>query len=343
MLNHNDIYIASCASWLPENFFPVEKALLEGKYEDKDAKDTAYHSVAVASDNLYPSEMASCAAKLALKSAGIKGDELASVIYNAIHRHGNPQLWCPASYLQSELAAVDAIPLTINQGCNSQLLSIDVMRKILLGHDKNYALAVAADKFSGSSFDRWRSDYGIVYGDAASAVVLSKVSGIAKILSLENHFDPELESLHRLSTEYDEQSSNYQELHYLVRLSKKKFMEQYGSEMVMESTRNAMKMLHAKTFESKRISPDSIKYFIFPNLGKKILDENYFFISPMAEERSLWEFGRKVGHLGAGDCITGLTHLIEHKKLSRGDRILCIGAGSGFSLTFFFNILSEIA
>jgi 3-oxoacyl-[acyl-carrier-protein] synthase III len=334
MINKASVYIAGCAAWLPLHRTPSWKAIVEDFYRLSDLEKSEYESISIADKDIYPADMAVFSAKNALQQAGISGSELNIIIYNSIHRHGNPQLWCPASYLQKILGAQNSLPLTINQGCNSQLLSIEASIKMLRNSSEDYALITASDKFSGSGFNRWQADYSIVYGDAAASVVLSKKPGLAKIIDIQTYSDPDLEELHRFKDEYDENINNELNHRYNVKAAKDCFMNQYGKESITTSTKTAMLKLLDTTFNSQKISIDTIKYYIFPNLGNNILSSNYYPNFPNAREKSLWEFGNKIGHLGAADCIAGLSHLISNNHLKNGDRILCIGAGAGFSWTF---------
>jgi 3-oxoacyl-[acyl-carrier-protein] synthase-3 len=128
--------------------------------------------------------------------------------------------------LQNKLQLTSALPFAISQGCNSQLLSLELVSRFLLSSEKDAAVIVAADNFSTSKFDRWNADYSIVYGDAAAAMTISKTSGIAKILSLHSFCDAEMESLHRLEQHYSEQDSDYADKHYGVKKTKKASSEE---------------------------------------------------------------------------------------------------------------------
>jgi 3-oxoacyl-[acyl-carrier-protein] synthase-3 len=333
-INSNEIYIASISSYLANTLHPIQSAILSGQYSNKDASEMEYESISVITDDVSILEMAQKAATNALIKANIIGKQLEILTFNSVNSHGNPQLWCPASYIQRILCAEEALPLSINQGCNGQLLSIALISQILISSKKKYGLTVAADKFSGTGINRWHGDYGIVYGDAATAVVLSRVGGIAKIISLETVNDPELEELHRFDEAHNTQDNEYFEKKYNVRLAKKEFLKNYGKDVVMKATQSAMKKLWKNTFIHKEFVPADVKYFIFPNLAKNILDNNYFSIHSGVEKKSLWKFGKTVGHLGASDCIAGLSYLFENNKLISGDKVLCVGAGAGFSWSF---------
>ncbi|WP_406728598.1 3-oxoacyl-[acyl-carrier-protein] synthase III C-terminal domain-containing protein [Streptomyces sp. GD-15H] len=58
-------------------------------------------------------------------------------------------------------------------------------------------------------------------------------------------------------------------------------------------------------------------------------------LAPLGLEtwRGTLEFSRSVGHLGAGDQIAGLDHLLETGSLGPGDHVLMIGVGTGISIS----------
>ncbi len=327
----HDVYIASCGSWLPEKLTPVQEGLASGEYSEKDFESMGYESIAIGPESQSAPFMGLAASKTAISNAGIQGDNLSILTFNGVHRHGNPQLWCPASYLQHQLHAEEALPFSIYQGCNGQLLSIALITAFLQTSIKPYALSVTADQYSLGGINRWHGDYGIVYGDAAAAMVLSRTKGIAKIISLHTYSDPSLEGLHRFDESLHASDSFLKEKYYNVRATKKAFLKRYGKETVMQATKKAMATLWEKTFSENQLMPDDICYFIFPNLSEEVLDANYFSVYPSAKEKSLWHFGRKLGHLSAADVGVALDYVFKNNLLKAGEKVLCIGAGSGFS------------
>lgn len=327
----HDIYIAACAAWLPETLTPVKKGLSSGEYFQKDFESMGYRSIAIAPQTLSVATMGLAAAQKAMHSAGIQGEDLAMLTFNGVHRHGHPQLWCPASYLQDKLQAEQALPLSIYQGCNGQLLSIAVISQFLQTSEKSSALSVTADQYSLGGINRWHGDYGIVYGDAAAAIVLSRGKGMAKILSLNTYHDPSLEGLHRFNAPFFASTATYDEKQYNVRATKKAFLKHHGKAAVIQATQKAMAVLWDKTFSTNHWQPEDIRYFIFPNLSEAVLDTNYFSVYPKSKEKSLWHFGRTLGHLSAADVAVGLDYLFKPARLPAGEKVLCIGAGSGFS------------
>src|SRR6266568_6284224 len=177
------MYIAGLAAWLPDTRMTVPDAVAAGLYDADDAAGDGYLSVST-EKSAFPPQMALATARESLTDAGISGSQLGLLTYTSIHRHGQPRIWPPASYLQSELDAPQSLPLSLQQGCNSMFIALKLARQGFAGGDDAPALIVAADRFEASGFERWSADYGLVYGDAAVAITLSPRAGFAKLLHL---------------------------------------------------------------------------------------------------------------------------------------------------------------
>ena len=76
---------------------------------------------------------------------------------------------------------------------------------------------------------------------------------------------------------------------------------------------------------------DEIDRVVLPNLGLARLQAHFLGPLGLDVERTTWSFGRRLGHLGAGDQIAGLDHLEESGALVAGRRYLLLGVGAGFS------------
>ncbi|MGO4750485.1 3-oxoacyl-[acyl-carrier-protein] synthase III C-terminal domain-containing protein, partial [Streptomyces sp. 2MCAF27] len=58
-------------------------------------------------------------------------------------------------------------------------------------------------------------------------------------------------------------------------------------------------------------------------------------------EQTNWEFGRRLGHLGAGDQFAGVNHLLETKAVKPGDIVVLSSVGHGY--TFGCAVLEIVA
>ncbi|MGW7332294.1 ketoacyl-ACP synthase III family protein [Streptomyces sp. NPDC054840] len=329
------ISIAGTGSYLPEQ--RLDLSAEAARHPDPDAeriRATGYRTIA-AEETLYPGDMALVAAQRALARAGTEPQEIDLIAVTAIHRHGHQRLWSPASWLQSRLGATRALPFTVAQGCNAQLLVLDLAAGLLSARGRRNALIVATDRFAASGFDRFTADYGIVYGDGAAAAVLTADTPAPdapgwRVLTTHSVSDPELEGLHRLDEPAPETRALFGTEHD-VRAAKKRYLAAHGTDSLREATRRAVREIRRTLLPSG--TDPALRRVVYPNLGLPLLQENYFPEFPGGAEKSLWDFGATVGHLGSGDQIAGLDHLERHHTFDTGDRILLLGAGAGFTWT----------
>lgn len=213
--------------------------------------------------------MALVAAERALAAAGTKPQDIDLIAVTAIHRHGHQRLWSPASWLQSRLGATRALPFTVAQGCNAQLLVLDLAADLLSAEGRRTALIVATDRFAASGFDRFTADYGIVYGDGAAAAVLTADTPAPEaptwhVLDTHSVSDPELEGLHRLDEPAPETRALFGAEHD-VRAAKKRYLAAHGTDSLREATRRAVREIR-ETLLPHGTDP-ALRRVVYPNLG----------------------------------------------------------------------------
>ncbi|MCW5222379.1 hypothetical protein D5041_01835 [Verminephrobacter aporrectodeae subsp. tuberculatae] len=253
---------------------------------------------------------------------------LALVVHASIHDQGMGVFWNPATAVQAELGATLARPLALRQGCDGLLLGLQFACEHLGKTATGRALLVGSDCFATTGFCRITSDYGILYGDGAAAMVIGPGHGIARILAIETVTDPGLCALHD-STGLGSND---------VRAAKRRFLSTQGRERLQRGTREALTGIKGRLFANAK-SERAVRYILFPHLGLDLLRDNYFPAFEDAQARSLFSFGASVGHLGTTDQIVALDALIRTGRLNPDDRVLLIGAGAGFSWT---GVLLEI-
>jgi 3-oxoacyl-[acyl-carrier-protein] synthase-3 len=78
------------------------------------------------------------------------------------------------------------------------------------------------------------------------------------------------------------------------------------------------------------LAPREVAWWVFPNMGALT---DWYALDELGVDpsRTTWEWGRRAGHLGAGDQIAGLTYLLESGKARPGDMVALNGAGTGFA------------
>lgn len=141
--------------------------------------------------------MAVAAARDALKRSGHRAEDIALLLHACVYFQGL-ELYPTASYIHREvLGDHSALAFEVKNASNGCMTALDIAARSLAATDDVAALVTTADKVGPPAIDRWNSDIGIVPGDGASAMVLSKRSGFAQVLSTSTVSDPTLERLHR--------------------------------------------------------------------------------------------------------------------------------------------------
>jgi 3-oxoacyl-[acyl-carrier-protein] synthase-3 len=233
-----------------------------------------------------------------------------------------------ASHLQARLGAQGAIPFNLQQGCNGNLIALELAGAYLQANAAaSRALVVATDRFGTTSFDRFTSDYGVVYGDAATALVLGRAPSALRVCGLVTESIAEAEAMHRDAHESVDGELN----HFDVRETKRRFLAEHGKETFSRRCHDALKRIGQQLLGGA--AEREVDHIVFPNLGRQVLEENYYPAFRDAERKALWDFGRTVGHLGTADAVAGLYELSVARGLRAGRRVLVIGAGAGFTLS----------
>lgn len=85
--------------------------------------------------------------------------------------------------------------------------------------------------------------------------------------------------------------------------------------------------------EEAGISLDGVEAVALPFFGRHLLQRQCLDTLKLDFDRTTWEFGRRIGHLGAGDQFAGFDHLVSSGRLGPGDRAVIVGLGGGFTWT----------
>lgn len=248
-------------------------------------------------------------------------DRLRWVVHASIHDQGMGVFWNPATAIQFELGVSGALPLALRQGCDGMLLALELASRLLHAHPGHRALLVGSDRFAGTGFCRVTSDYGIVYGDAAAAMVLGQGPGLARVVAVHTVTDPGLAALHH-SPGPDPSD---------VRAAKRRFLATEGQHRLRNATGAALMALKQQMVGHLR--PGALRHVLVPHLGRDLLRDNYFSVFEGAEPLCPLELGLSLGHLGTTDQLVALHHLMQTGAAKPGEQALLIGAGAGFTWT----------
>jgi 3-oxoacyl-[acyl-carrier-protein] synthase-3 len=275
-------------------------------------------------------EMAAAAARTALGRADSGGGDV-DLLLHADTYHQGQDLWPVASYIQREALRNSCPAVEIRQMSNGGLAALDLATAYLTaGHGRGDALLTTADRFCAPGIDRWTTDPGTPYADGATALVLSRRGGYARLVSLALHADPELEPLHRGDDPFTTAPFGHR-MPVDFEAAKKAFVGRTGLSYAITRAHNGQQTVIKQALADAGSDLAEADWVVLPHFGRRRLTAIYYKPFGIDPARTTWDFSRTVGHLGAGDQFAGLDHLVSTGRAAPGDRVVLVSVGAGYS------------
>lgn len=329
------IAIESARTWLPETRESAAEAARRGAVTADELVAVGYRQVPV-SQELAPPDMAVRAGRRALAAAGRGPDEVGMLVHAWTYFQGQEFFSAP-HYVADRLGCTAATPLGIQQMCNGGAAALVAAANQLTVHREDpVALVTTADRFCEPGFDRWGGDYGLWYGDGATAAVLScdldrpgslTLTGAATSAAIEMH------AAHLVPGGFAD-APGAQPLPVDIRAAKRAYLQQIGKqrfgEIVAAHVRTVLR--EATTEAGLELSDERLRIVAAPRLGAGGLG----FYAPVIGSLTaapIFDGGAGTGHLGAGDTLANLAALADDHRLQLGDSALVLSAGAGFTWT----------
>ncbi|WBB80517.1 ketoacyl-ACP synthase III family protein [Micromonospora sp. WMMD882] len=322
-----DLYL-NAASVVVERQVTVAEAVAAGWYDAAEADRTRQRAVAVA-DSSGP-DLGVAAGRAALRASGLPPADVGLVIHASCYFQG-VEFWNAGAYVQHHvLGHGDATAFELRQMSNGGMCALDVAAGQLAARPTlGAALLTTGDRFCEPGFPRWRTDRGLVFGDAGTAVVLSRRPGPLRLVATASYAAPELEGLHRAPF-----AAGFHQAGPVDLLDRKRrFLETMPVNEV--TARNEAGMLTAikRCLEDAEASIDDMATVVAPFFGADLSAKQCLRPIGLRAEQTLLEWGLDIGHLGSGDQFAGLAHLLDSDALTAGRRVLLVGVGAGFTWT----------
>ncbi|MFI1888395.1 ketoacyl-ACP synthase III family protein [Streptomyces jumonjinensis] len=334
------VSIVSAAVWLPPDRDSAESAVAEQRVEAKAARDLGHPRLPVAQDVSAP-EMAVLAAREALRLGGVAAADTTLLLHAWMHYQGH-DLWSPPHYIAHQLGAHNTVPVGIQQICNGGAAALELaaarlaMLSVLsTGVGPRHALITTADRFTEPGFDRWRSDYGAAYGDAATAVLLRAPADPDDPLllrALHTVAAPHLEAMHRGTDPFArlprENSSMVD-----MRRTKRAYLSEHGAAPFKKVNEEMIQRVVRGALDDAGLAADDprIRFVLLPRLGRRMLDGAWIPTLRDLVAAPAVRWGSDTGHLGTGDLPAGLHEVLRRPALAPGDIGLLLNAGAGFT------------
>lgn len=236
-------------------------------------------------------------------------------------------MWNSSTYLARELGIRSATTTETRMACNGGLVAMELASAYLTAHDATAALLTAADTWPPAIADRWRSSKGLILGDGASAIVLSRLPGWAIVRALRITTDPDIEALLRGLDHFGLPGR-------FVNLQRRadEFQQHVMPEDELWRRRDkTLREVVGEATDVAGIEVGAIQHVALPFLAWPLLRRELLETLGIRVERTTWEYGRHVGHLGAGDQFAGLHHIATSGRVKPDDHILAIGVGGGYT------------
>lgn len=326
-----DMFIGGIGTFIPPRV-SVEWAVARDLYSALDVETHELVGAAIAGDMPAP-EMALQAAQQAVKRWGGSPKEFDLLLY-ASTWHQGPDGWPPQSYLQRHLVGGDLLALEIRQGCNGLFSAMELAASYLAAvPERTSALLVAADNYGTPLIDRWSMGPGFIGGDAASAVVLTKQPGFARLRSVCSRTITAAETLHRGDEPLFPPSITVgRTTDFSARIGQQ-FATRSPAAAAMADVPQRVVELVDQALTEAGIGIGDITRIGFMNYSREVVEQRVMAMWGLPMSRSTWEYGREIGHCGASDTILSFDHLMRAGELGPGDHMLMLGTAPGVVLS----------
>ncbi|NGO10415.1 secondary metabolite biosynthesis protein [Streptomyces sp. HC44] len=321
----NDLYVAGVGVHLPARETAAE-AIEAGHYDAESARADEVLSACV-EPTLFPAEMAAAAGRAALDMAGDGIGTWRAVFHSYVDYQG-ARYWQAAPYVALHTVGPSVPSFDIVQECNGAMGSIELGRRFITGPE-DAVLVTTGDRFDNPWVKRWYGDQSVL-ADGGSALVLSGARGFAKVRSLVTLAENSLEAEARggaFGSGADLSLIDFEELRKQFHDTEVPMLEHYGR---MET------LLHdcvGQVLAEAGVTAAELSYVIPVVTTKWRTEIQLDRMLGLPVERSTWDLGRTTGHVGTGDQFIGLHHLVTTGRVRRGDQVLLLGGGTGYTLT----------
>jgi 3-oxoacyl-[acyl-carrier-protein] synthase III len=328
-----DVFLSALGCWLPDAY-PAAEAAAAGLFDATVLAESGLRGVLVAGPES-PPEMAVRAAREALTHSPGGAAAIGTVLHGATFLQG-PEMWSPAGYVMRELGISGASGAELRNGCNSLLSGLELACGLLplQAPEKPDILLTAADNFNSPLFNRWDSGpMGVIAADAASAVVISAAGGFARVDAVVSRVFPEFEGMARGDEPlFPPTGSSGRRIDTVGRAQQ--FTEsarRTGGVNLADGLAKACSETALAAVEEAGIKPSELRWVLVPN-GDEATTRNTM-MDPLGLDvsRSMWEFGRGIGHASSSDQIIALDELRRTGRLDPGDHVLLFGGAPGWS------------
>ena len=330
-MRYNDIYLAGLGARYPKGV-SANEAVADGRYDRKLHSRTRQQRVAIAEADDSAPEMAAYAGRLAVRRSGHRAEDVALLLH-AVATYNGMDGWNAGSYLQNKVLDGAGVAFELRQLSNGALAGVELAAAYLAADpDRSAAVITAADQFGAPTWNRWTASPGLVFADGASAAVLSRRGGFARILSCATTSDSSLEGMQRGNRPFrsapDPRDAPVSLYDRTMEFTEVMELSEAGRRMAV-----GLRAAGTRAAEEAGLRLDEADHYVVPNFGWELLHNECLEPLGIDASRTTWAWGANIGHAGASDQFGALNHLAESGQLQPGQRVLMVSVGGGFTWT----------
>lgn len=268
----------------------------------------------------YTTDMAICAAKDALKNAGMSAEELDLIMLASV----TPDYFTPAGacVVQNAIGAVNAAAFDINAACTSFITGVVIADQFIKSGTYKNILVVCADVLTKATDYLDRATC-VLFGDAAGAAVLTASDSAQGVISSELGADGTgAMSITQLAYREDEEEA-------AKRISGRKDHTWMAGQSVMKFAVKAMGDSSERVLEKAGLTFDDIKLVVPHQANFRIVDSA---IKRMGITKDkVFLHLEKFGNTSSSCIPVALAECVEQGLLKRGDKFIIVGFGGGLT------------
>lgn len=330
----DNLYIAGIGTYLPEHVETADEAIAQGRYTAQKKAVNDYRAVRVAAPGQSGPLMAAIAGREALSRSGVDPATVGLTVFSYIG-HPGYDMWIPASYVQRETVGGPGSAYEVKQGCNGFMAGLESAASFLAARpDEQAALVTGGDAFRLPYLDRWGSHSQNVDGDGAGAIMLSKVGGFARVLSMVSFGDSQLEPMARTAPTWtDTPFPGGETLSLDTSLQDYMRDEEVDLDDVVARISAGVRISVETALEEAGAELDDIRFFLHQQLAEPIATFGIYNLLGVDRAKTTYDWGKQLSMVGTVDLVLGLNHVIEERQPKAGDLILLQSAGAGYVWT----------
>jgi 3-oxoacyl-[acyl-carrier-protein] synthase III len=176
-----EVGISGLGSYLPGKPIDAWEAVKESGISRDKFEHIGARNIHLAAPGQMPSDMAAEAGRRALADAGLEAGDLDLIIYcGSVKDHSR---WQASNKVQADLGAFNSYVFDLYQSSCGQNLALSVARDMMLADPElNNVLVTAAERWD-TSLDRPILGHSFIFGDGASAAVITRGHPRLRLLS----------------------------------------------------------------------------------------------------------------------------------------------------------------